>query len=425
MDHAIDMDAVVFGGGAAGLWTLDELVRAGLRCVLLEAHELGMGQTVASQGILHGGLKYTLTGMFSASARAITAMPEVWRSCLAGESQPDLTGTRMRSQFCYLWQTSTLKSRLGMFGARAGLRVRPRVLESFERPDLLGEVSGTVARLDEQVVEPWSLVTVLAERHRGRVLKIDLNSGLEFAVGYRSGQSPTAGDAGAARTLIRLINPDTGEPVDISVGHVVLAAGAGNADLRAMLGLNTDVMQRRPLHMAMLRGEGLPMFNAHCVDGAATRVTITATRDFADRPVWQVGGQVAERGVAMDERALLTHVRDELRAVLPRLSLSGVQWASYLVDRAEAASGGVRPAEASVRRDGNIITAWPTKLVLAPRMASMVRALIENDQSPGVGAPSTSTAPAADAVPSVFAHWPRPVVALPPWETTHAWITFD
>ena len=64
----LDTDVVIFGGGCAGLWLLDELRRRGLRVVLLESGRLGGGQTTGSQGILHGGVKYLLKGLFSASA---------------------------------------------------------------------------------------------------------------------------------------------------------------------------------------------------------------------------------------------------------------------------------------------------------------------------------------------------------------------
>ncbi|HAI12838.1 MAG TPA: hypothetical protein DCM28_14110, partial [Phycisphaerales bacterium] len=67
-ENPIDMDVVVIGGGVAGLWLLDALHRKGYRCVLLEAHQLGSGQTVASQGILHGGMKYTLSNLIDPGA---------------------------------------------------------------------------------------------------------------------------------------------------------------------------------------------------------------------------------------------------------------------------------------------------------------------------------------------------------------------
>jgi glycine/D-amino acid oxidase-like deaminating enzyme len=431
MDIAIDMDAVVFGGGAAGLWTLDELSRAGLRCLLLESNELGAGQTVASQGIIHGGMKYTLSGLFSASARAIADMPDVWRACLAGERQPDLTGTRLRSHFCYLWQTESLASKLGMLGARAALRIRPRRLETFERPPILRDARGTVARLDEQVIEPWSFVSVLSERHRGRILKVDARSGLEFgpefghAPGRSAGQDRPPTATGLARgLLIRMINPDTGDPLDLRAGKVILAAGAGNAALRQQLGLSGEAMQRRPLHMVMVRSPELPVFNGHCIDGAVTRVTITSTRDFGDRPVWQVGGEIAERGVSMNEGDLAAFARKELEMVLPGLNLTHARWATYRVDRAESAAAGARPNDATVNCDGPIITAWPTKLALAPRLAATVRDMVVASTSSPLIRGDPAREPGAE-LPFPLRDWPRPVVALPPWETPHSWITLD
>ncbi|HCS51023.1 MAG TPA: FAD-dependent oxidoreductase, partial [Planctomycetaceae bacterium] len=64
----MEADIVIIGGGIAGLWTLDELRRNGVRALLLENRTLGFGQTISSQGIIHGGLKYSLKGVLTASA---------------------------------------------------------------------------------------------------------------------------------------------------------------------------------------------------------------------------------------------------------------------------------------------------------------------------------------------------------------------
>ena len=100
-----NVDLMIFGGGIAGLWTMHEASRRGYSCLLLEAFALGSGQTVASQGIIHGGLKYTLQGMMTGSARRIREMPSIWRKSLAGEQLPDLSQTEIRSNNCYLWRT--------------------------------------------------------------------------------------------------------------------------------------------------------------------------------------------------------------------------------------------------------------------------------------------------------------------------------
>ena len=169
----MQLDAVIFGGGAAGLWLLDELTRQGRCALLLETGALGSGQTIASQGIIHGGLKYTLQGLLTRSAQSIRDMPAVWQDCLTGRREPHLANTKVRSECCYLWRTDSVSSRLGMIGAKVGLRTASESLSIDECPDVLKNCPGSVSRLNEQVISPRSFLNDLAERHRDRILKIE------------------------------------------------------------------------------------------------------------------------------------------------------------------------------------------------------------------------------------------------------------
>jgi len=425
---AFNVDVVIFGGGAAGLWLLDELRRAGYAAVLLEAHALGAGQTIASQGILHGGLKYTLDGLFSPAAEAIREMPQVWRECLAGRRAPELGGVRLRSPHCYLWRTREWMSRLGMLGAKVGLRVKPVKLERAEWPAALAGCAGEVYRLDEQVIEPGSFLETLAQGNAAWLLKVDaervqldcgapgrvasirIEQGAVGGVCDRDQTRATAGrDGPGQRPLLEGKATTGGRVLDLRPRAVVLTAGRGNAELRQCVGLPAELMQLRPLHMVYVRGT-LPPLHGHCTDGARTRVTITSTGDTQGRTVWQVGGQVAEDGVRMAELDLLRHAKAELATVLPGLSLDGLEWSADRIDRAEAATAaGQRPDDAFCRREGNVITAWPTKLVLSPRLARQVRKLLEP--------------PAGDTIEleAALRDWPRPTVAIPPWETERTW----
>jgi hypothetical protein len=56
--------------------------------------------------------------------------------------------------------------------------------------------------------------------------------------------------------------------------------------------------------------------------------------------------------------------------------------------------------------EGNVITGWPTKLALAPDLYHRV--------APMLGEPSSRSMDG-------LSDWPRPVVALPPWETATQW----
>ena len=64
-ERSTPIDVLIFGGGVAGMWLLDELLRQNCRALLLENHSLGRGQTVGSQGIIHGGLKYMFSGQLT------------------------------------------------------------------------------------------------------------------------------------------------------------------------------------------------------------------------------------------------------------------------------------------------------------------------------------------------------------------------
>lgn len=386
---------LIIGGGAAGLWLLDELNRRGVSALLLEANELGRGQTIASQGILHGGLKYTLQGRLTDSAAGVREMPQVWRDCLAGRRAPELMGTPVRAEHCYLWRTTGMTSRLGMFGAKFGLRVAPTSLNKEQRPAVLCDCPGSVAKLEEQVISPAGLIANLAARNREWLLKIDANNGLDFLLK----------EPGVAET-VWLTHPETGRRISLVPRNIVLTAGAGNAKLRERLGLTSPIMQRRPLHMVMLRGE-LPVLNGHCVDGKSTRVTITSDVDSAGRTVWQVGGKISEDGVALDSAALIRHAKSELQATLPGLDLTNVDWTTYRVDRAEfATKGGKRPGSFHVSKEGHVFTAWPTKLVLVPRLAETLAEELCEDRTP------------CGFDLSIVRTFPRPTVARPPWEST-------
>jgi glycine/D-amino acid oxidase-like deaminating enzyme len=400
-DSPVLLDVLIFGGGIAGLWTLDECVRRGWNTLLLEPFALGSGQTAASQGILHGGLKYMLDGHLTASARAVADMPDLWRDCLTGRREPNLAGTAIRSQHCYLWGTGSIKSRLLMKAASMALRTSPEPVSRSARPAALANVAGEVLRVPEQVLDPISLVKHLADRHVGRMVRIDSANGPEFAT------------APEGRTRIRVPHPRDDRWLTMESLHIILTAGEGNAELRRRAGLSDAAMQRRPLHMVMVRGD-LPELFGHCITSAEPRATVTTAVDSGGRRVWQIGGRVAEDGVALDAQNLAAAARRELLAILPGLDLSDVEFAAYRIDRAEAATGtGQRPDDVHLIVDGSIITAWPTKLALAPRLAQVVAERL---------APAFERLPQAPPVAAAPKDWPAPPIAKPPWETCARWL---
>jgi glycerol-3-phosphate dehydrogenase len=393
------VDLLVIGAGIAGLWILDAAVRRGLSAVAVECDALGAGQSVCAQGIIHGGLKYALREKDLEAAGSISAMPEVWRRLQksGGEDGPDLRGATLSSPCTWIWRTDSLASRIGFLGAKAALRTRPQAVEDAARPPLLSSVPGSVLRVEEPVFDTRSVLAALAAAHQGRIAAVDGPEGIELA--------SRGGDI--ERAILRRGD----EEVVVHPRCVVLAAGIGNERLLSRLGLDATVAQRRPLHMTLLRASGLPTMFGHCVDGNRTRVTITSGVDRSGRTVWQLGGELAERGVERDAAAQLATAASELACVLPDLDLGAFEdaaWATYRVDRAERRTrGGLRPDDAVVMSHlaGRLLVAWPTKWALAPRLAA---AVLESMPQEIAAAPS----PLVDLSPL-----PAPDVADFPWET--------
>jgi len=400
-----ELDALIFGGGVAGLWLLDELHRRSFRTLLIENRALGAGQTIASQGILHGGLKYALGGLLSGSAQAVGEMTDLWRQCLEGCAQPDLRGVRILSPCCYLWRTKALASKVGLTAARFGLRTPVAKVAPHERPPALARCPGDVLRVDEQVIEVGSLLRELAHRHNDHILKIGDSNDVTFTTS-KPGHVESIELRREDSTMVLLLKP----------GVVIFTAGEGNADLRRRVGLPQDAMQLRPLHMVMVRGS-LPQLFGHCVDGNKTRVTITSVVDTLGRTVWQVGGELAEKGVNMSTAELIEFARRELPSVLPAVDFTNTQWATYRINRAEGHDPrGARPEGPVWRREGSFITAWPTKLVLAPRLAELI---VNSLGKPTCTELTPSPHPTAYSLQSGGRGESK--IAQPPWEVAQEW----
>lgn len=400
MSSTLSVDVVVFGGGAAGLWTLDVLSRRGFRCLLIEKTALGTGQTIGSQGIIHGGLKYSLEGLLTPSAYQIRQMPGIWRECLQGTSQPDLSDVALRSEGCYLWRTDSLSSRLGMLGAQIGLQVTPQSISRADRPEIIKDVPGHVAVMPEQVISPVSFLDSLARRWSSHLILLRHEDQMSFECGHDG-----------TVTIVRIAQGR--HRCELDCRFIVLAAGTGNAGLRNAVGLSAERMQRRPLHMVLAKGD-LPLFCGHCVDGSRTRVTITSEKACDGQTVWQIGGQIAESGVSLAPEELMMHTARELQAVIPGFNPGRAVWSTYRVDRAEGlTSQGKRPDQPVVHTDGNVITVWPTKLAFAPSVAEQVETLVSSRISP--------SQPWTALEQSQLDVFEKPNVAAPPWELVDSW----
>lgn len=383
------IDVLIVGGGVLGLFTLDRCVARGASALLVESSALGSGQTCASQGIIHAGTKYALGGEIGDDAHAVATAAQAWGSMLerSDGNLPDLRDSKVLTDHCHLWRTSSLIGAAGLVAARLALRSKPVALGKEQRPAWLDEVNGDVLALPELVVDPMSVLEVLANRHQSRLALGEVTCIAQDHGGV------TVEIAAAQRTSIR-------------ARRVVLAAGSGNEALALLAGVDAP-MQRRPLRQAMLRGP-MPMAFGHCIDGAKTRMTVTSDSASSGATIWHIGGQLAEAGVRMSEVEFQEHAISEVRHCIPGITLKGCEFASYLVDRAEpATAGGKRPSNAHAASVGSITVAWPVKLVLAPALAGEIANSLEVSGDSQRSWPRGIPAPQLARRPWELAEWRR------------------
>jgi len=422
--NTASVQIAIVGGGIAGLWTLNRLSKAGYHAVLLEKSALGDGQTLASQGIIHGGLKYALNGTLSPASSAIAGMPARWRACLDGSGETDLRSVRVLSPHYYMWSGGSVRSRLKTFLGSKALRGRIDALTAHEFPEFFtadrsvidrsapgSPVSsgtlfgGTLYQLDDFVVDTPSLLHTLAARWQDRIFQC------------RQIQLAEHG--------LTLTNNATG--IALHAERVILCAGAGNEALLAgqqISGLTSGpAMQRRPLHMVAVRVSHPAPPYVHCIGdsfGMTPRLTITAhpCRDeTAGEWIWYLGGELAESGVNFSAEEQCRRAEAELVSLFPWIDFSGARWHSFYIDRAEPEVPDMsRPDNAFVAENGKFLTCWPTKLTLCPNLGDTVLRVVSASLAPagnfhaGYGSGSGSDTPLQNLLPTAG-------IADTPWET--------
>lgn len=362
-----ETDILILGGGVVGLWALARLRQAGYHALLVERQALGAGQTLAAQGIVHGGMKYAINGVIGDSTRALADLPARWRACLAGRGELDLRRVPLLAERQLMWTTGRLDSRLAGVFSGALLRGGMARLPRGERPAPFDHPAfdGDLYALDEPVLDLPALVRELAELGSGAI--------------HCAGESPLAAAADAGLQIdwrlsranqgLRLETPE----LTIHADQVALCAGAGNAALLDSAGRDRPAMQRRPLHMVAVRGPLPPLFG-HCLAARdLPRLTLTSHPGGEDSPedwcTWYLGGELAESGVGITSREQIDRARTELSELLPWVDTRCCDWTTLAIDRAELASpGGRRPSTFALESDGPLHTLWPTKLALTPAL---------------------------------------------------------
>jgi len=388
-------DIAILGGGIAGLWLLNRLRKQGFDAVLVEKDALGGGQTIAAQGIVHGGLKYALNGVLSPASSAIAGMPERWRRCLEGSGDIDLRGCRVLSPHFYMWSSGGYRSRLKTFFGSKALHGRIEALPPERYPTFFGnrQLTGALYQLTDFVIDTTSLVEQLAAPHSDCIVRADAQ--------------PVAGPDGQIESL-RLTSGPTS--LTLRAQRYILCAGEGNAELLAAIQQPQPAMQTRPLHMLALSLSHPHPLYLHCIGdsfGMTPRLTITSHPGPNGTWIWYVGGELAESGVNRSSQEQREVGERMLSDTFPWINFKSASWHTFMINRAEPRLPNLqRPDTAYLHASGNLLVAWPTKLTLSPDLGDS--ACLELDRQ-GI------TPMNGDGV-ALSAHLQSPAVARPRWE---------
>jgi glycine/D-amino acid oxidase-like deaminating enzyme len=376
-------DVIILGAGIAGLWLGNTLKRAGYHVIVVENDKIGSGQTLASQGMIHGGQKYALTGKVAAQAASISAMPERWEAALGGWGEIDLTSVKAISDHQLMWPAGAALSTAAVYAAAKLVNAKTKKLSKDDWPEILSDrpkFKGPVYRLPEKVLDVRSLMQALMQPLKGRVFKGQMTEILP------DGQVALAGRALQAQV-------------------VIAAAGKGNEDVFRLMKIGQQHTQRRPLRQIMVRGAPARLFGHGIVGNPKPRLTVTTHDDGAGGHVWYLGGAVAENSVTMTESESISFAQRELADVFPQVNWNSMDYATWLGDRAEPFdAAGHLPPGPFLHQRGHVLLAWPTKLTFVPALSDRVMAFLKDK----------------DITPrhhDVLPDFPSADIASYPWET--------
>ncbi|WP_273150106.1 FAD-dependent oxidoreductase [Methylophaga thiooxydans] len=369
MNHQrITTDVAIIGAGIAGLWLHNRLNQAGYHALLIENGKIGQGQTLSSQGIIHGGSKYALNGILSKASQVISNMPARWKSCLEGKGEIDLTSVKKLAEHQLLWSKDRLSSKMVSFFASKALSSRMQSVPLKNRPALFQDPAfkGALYQLDEPVLDVPSLLEALVKPFHDRILAVPKESTYEWQ---------KLGDHLSSLTV---------DSYEIQAQHYVFTAGEGNQAILNALNISKPAMQRRPLQMLLCKSKQtdnpLPAIYAHSLgSGSKPIATISSHVNKSGEVVWYLGGNIAEQGVGKDKARLIEEAKLLLSDILPWFELPELDWATHPVNRAEPQQSSLsRPDSAFVSSQGNMHICWPTKLALAPDLTDQVFKQLES-----------------------------------------------
>jgi hypothetical protein len=376
--EVIDLDVLVVGGGAQGLWVVNDLNELGYRVILIERTMLGGGQTCHSHGLIHRGHFYYDSRMMI----VLNAAAQFWAGFLTRRGLKPLNKTRAIVGFgpgrdvdrhTYMWD-------------RAGLRYKPvnqkkypflkHVHHLFETDELSIDTAEMMSRLSSEVLH--CLYRIDDDKDALKFVQTD-------------------------RKITEVSVTIEGKQVNLRPQLVILCAGEGNLEiLEALgggLGRDSTVVQACRKHtMLCLRSKELPQMTAVfpaegglrglfmcsrvCPDTANTVWLISDNNSVDFRP--GVGyGDPNPQPIAIDR--LIKSLEFLSPEPLKAADMEACVYTGLTAER--ESSDGSRDCHVEPFDFDNVLTIWPAKLTLTPFASNLasrfVRARLSLPKAPG------------------------------------------
>lgn len=355
-----EYDIVICGAGISGLWLLNILITKGFSVLLIEKKSIGGIQTIASQGMIHGGQRYLLNSNASVHADTVSMLPARWNACLEGNGELDLRKVNVLSDSQVMWPTGGSLSHLAASAASHILFAKTKKLTEGEIPEALVTMKDrTVFKLPEKVLDISSLVENLY-----LPCKDNVRQGVVDSLS-RDGRISVSG-------------------CQLRAQIIICAAGVGNEEFLSLLGAGQDKAQQRPLRQIMVKEMPFPLYGHGITTSYKPSITVTSHPLPSGGYVWYLGGAIADDVLSLTEADAISFAQKEMKRLFGHLDWSGKEWATWYGMRAEAYShNGQLPNGPVVQQYGKAMVIWPTKLTMAPLLGDLVlNYLNENDIFP-------------------------------------------
>ncbi|AVZ70910.1 hypothetical protein SLUN_00125 [Streptomyces lunaelactis] len=398
----VELDVLIIGGGAQGLWLLNDLTKRNYRAALLEHGELGGGQTCHSHGLIHRGHYYDDKDMMI----VLNAAAQFWEAFVDEKGIDKLNTERAVAGF----GPGAAVIKYTYFWRAAGLRFD----EAKQVPPVMeGGKARKLFETHEFSLDASEIVAGLARDVDHAAYKLDdSEDALKFV--------PNGNVIERVEALL------CGEQIEFRPRMVVFTAGVGNYGLLARLGADTNprpagtpVQACRKNHMLVLRGSNLPMLTAvFPIEGGLRGVFLCSRTDPATKKhVWLVSDH---RSTAFPMTTSGTSTTDaspsedwvkpmlvSLQATTPQLFANGtaddLEVAVYTGLTSERSFGvGEHMNDLYIDPLGfeNLLAIWPTKLTMTPFASNVALRFIRpkvpepSGRWPTVDRPITTSGPA-------------------------------